>query len=339
MIDTYFKRSPKIIEIAEKSGLSPATVDRVLNGRPGTSEKARNLVAYAIKQLGFSVNSFAPLPFEKLAVISEAGTSFSELLVTEIDKLQADFMECEITLDSVISSQFEPEHFSEIISTRASTCDAIILISRDDIKVNAAVKNAVSLGKSVICLTTDLPNSQRTAYVGIENISSGSTAAWMMGRMLPPDPGNVLILSSANYRSQEEREMGFRRVIRKDFPHLNISERIHISDESEGSYQSVKNYLAKCSPLSGIYNTAGGNRGIALALSESSMKQRPIFIGHELTTHTRSLLNNNAMDIVLSHDLRYELETCLKILREKLSGYPYQDAKTVLHVINKYSHS
>jgi len=45
--------SPTISDVAAKAGVSPSTVSRVLNGRPGISEETRSRVLEAAKELGY----------------------------------------------------------------------------------------------------------------------------------------------------------------------------------------------------------------------------------------------------------------------------------------------
>ncbi|RLG20399.1 LacI family transcriptional regulator, partial [Candidatus Micrarchaeota archaeon] len=45
--------SPTISDVAARAGVSPSTVSRVLNGRPGISEGTRLKVLQAAKELGY----------------------------------------------------------------------------------------------------------------------------------------------------------------------------------------------------------------------------------------------------------------------------------------------
>src|SRR5208283_2052618 len=58
------KRSARFIEIAVEAGVSPSTVDRVLNERGSASEKARRRVIAAAQKLG--VPRILPSPAHEL---------------------------------------------------------------------------------------------------------------------------------------------------------------------------------------------------------------------------------------------------------------------------------
>ncbi len=46
-------RKPRLLDIAEVSGVSTATVSRVLNAKPGVSEEVRTSVIAALDMLGY----------------------------------------------------------------------------------------------------------------------------------------------------------------------------------------------------------------------------------------------------------------------------------------------
>ena len=78
-------------------------------------------------------------------------------------------------------------------------------------------------GKSVVTIVSDISNSSRIAYVGLDNRAVGRTAAYLLGRFAGPARGSVaLIAASRTYRAHEEREMGFLSLIAESFPDLKV---------------------------------------------------------------------------------------------------------------------
>lgn len=339
MPDKNSWKGPTIAEIAKEAGISMATVDRVLNGRAGVRDVTRKKVKLAIQRLGGNWDESGVAGQQRrIAFICESGTSFISLVEQEARRYIAAHPEIAFSFDSVANVQVNTERFSQLIARRAAESEAVLLVCRDDVKINRAVREAIDNGVHVICLTSDLPNSRRTAYVGLDQISTGSTAGWLMGRMLPKKPGNILLIFSSTYRTQEEREVGFRRALRMEFPHLTVVERVNTNDESESSYQSVKKFLADNPPMAGIYNMAGGNRGVARALTEKGLANEVMFIGHELSDYTRSLLETGEMDIVLGHDIQREIELGIEVIDRLRTGESIHSINTPLLIYTKYAH-
>ncbi|MFT4271928.1 MAG: LacI family DNA-binding transcriptional regulator [Pantoea sp.] len=333
-------KSPSIKQIAQEAAVSPATVDRVLNGREGVREVTRKKVADAMQRLGLNADTGNPSANRtRIAIICESGSSFLHQVEQQVRAAINDYPQLHFSLDSVPNVQFNAERFSQLITRRAATSSGIILVCRDEVKINRAVKAAIDDGVPVICLTSDLPNSRRSAYVGIDQVAAGATAGWFMGRMLPAQQsGNILLICSSTYRTQEEREIGFRRVLREAFPWLNIRDRVNINDEAETAYLSVKKWLERGNPLAGIYNTAGGNEGVARALTDFGVQDQVIFIGHELSEASRLLLENGTLDLVLGHDIRREIDLCLALLQQPGSGQSFSDSKIPLLTWHRYSY-
>ncbi|MFY1663504.1 substrate-binding domain-containing protein [Pseudomonas sp. Pseu.R1] len=130
----------------------------------------------------------------------------------------------------------------------------------------------------------------------------------------------ILLVTSVPFRCQQEREMGFRRVLRSDFPHLKIDERVMSDDRPETTAEHLMHYFSKHDCPAAIYNVAGASRGVAQALSRVTAERRPIFVGHELTVHTRAMLESGVMDYVISHDFVGETAAAVRWIRETLEG-------------------
>ena len=74
---------------------------------------------------------------------------------------------------------------------------------------------------------------------------------------------------------------------RRRVPEAPIVELREVRDDLERGYDEAKGLLAAHPGLRGIYNIGAGNRGIARALEEAGRGGEVVFIGHEITEHTR----------------------------------------------------
>lgn len=309
-------------QIADKAGVSTATVDRIINGRASPQSRARAKVFAAIESLnGGQKEDTNKVKITKIAFILEAGPTFISLVEQAIEAFIAtQHQGVEYVLDSITTDRLTHDTIADLIKQRADESDGIILMAADDPTINRAVNQAIECGTPIICLTSDLPKSNRTAYVGSNQLDVGATAGYLMGKMLPKIPGRILFVASAPYDCQLQREQGFRQVLRKAFPHLKIEESINSLDDSEHSYESMVAFLKENRHLDAVYNAAGGNRGIAKALKEFKLTKKVIFIGHEVSSHTKELLDAGEMDIVLSHEFYREVETAVELIQQHCIG-------------------
>ena len=91
-------------------------------------------------------------------------------------------------------------------------------------------------------------------------------------------------------------------------------------DDFERSYPEAKSLLDAHPDLAGIYDIGAGNRGIARALEESGRAGEVVFIGHELTEHTRRFLLSGVMDAVIDQSPRLEARKATHALAEAARG-------------------
>lgn len=329
-------RSPTIAEIAKVAGVGTATVDRVLNGRDNVREATRAEVMGALSSLNRGTPATTGLAGSTVVFLTDSGTSFNASLEQAVVRYGARNPAVQVRFESVQTAKFDASHFARTIEKAAEEASGLVVVIREDLAINRALR-AVSRRMPVVCLTTDLPASGRTAYVGNDQSSAGAIAAYLMGRLVGERAGKVLIVFSAPYRVQEEREVGFRRVLRSDFTHLEVDDRLNSNDDADFTFRTVMQYLdAHGAPL-GIYNVAGGNLGIGRALEASGLIGQTVFIGHELNTNSRMLLETGLMDIVIGHDVDHEVMLAVKAIEAALDGASLPIGSTEIKVHTKFN--
>jgi LacI family transcriptional regulator len=305
-------RSPKIGDIAREARVGTATVDRVLNGRSSVREATKQKVLAAILRLKKGTAAATKQAAKKLAFIVESGTSYNQTLEAAVTQYAQRHGDVSCSFTAIASSQVDPIKFANLIERTAEQTDGLIIVAREHLMITRAVRNVVARKVPVVCLTTDLPASGRQAYIGSDQASAGSAAAYLMGQ--------ILLVYSASYRAQEERELGFRRVLRSDFAQLKIDDRVNSSDNSEHAYRNVMAYIESHGTPIGIYNTVGGNIGIGKALNELGLVGKVIFIGHELNPNSRQLLEGGIMNFAIGHDVLSEVETAANYVLDLLDN-------------------
>lgn len=310
-------KGPTIQQIAELAGVGSASVDRVLNNRPGVKEKTRQRVMSAYEKLTAEDGSDAVL---NILLFCESGETFNGAMAQAVMAVNRATPGVHVTPHFVSTSELNPAQFARQMETEGAQSAGVIIVAREHPAINRAVRKLTGQGVPTVCLTTDLPSSRRAAYVGNDQYAAGSVAALLIGQILPQKPCNILLIMSEPFRAQQEREMGFRRVLRAEFPHLRIDERVIADDRPETVRKQLLAHFAAGDVPDAVYNMAGANRGVAMALSEAAPSNRTIFVGHELTPHSRALLESGVMNYVISHDFTAELTDAVTWIAQSAEG-------------------
>jgi LacI family transcriptional regulator len=146
-------------------------------------------------------------------------------------------------------------------------------------------------------------------------------AAYLLGRHLGhrTDATVAVVVGNVSYRCHEDREIGFRSLLRQKFPNIELLEIVG-NDSSEIAHDATLKLFATNPNLAGLYNVAGGNRGLAQALSDMKLTYSPIYITHELNQVTEPLLRTERIDYLITQDLDELLLRTKRLLQGACDG-------------------
>ena len=326
-----------IVDIAHAARVSTATVDRVLNERPGVRSLTRVRVIAAARAIGYLPDADpAPMPRPvRLDFILQSGpNTFMDLLAAHLTGLgAARAAGADLRVHRV--DGFNPEALANSLHELRGISGGIGIIALDHPIVREAIRETAAAGTPVLTMVSDIAQAPRIAYVGIDNRNAGRLAGHLLGRFVPGSAGEVaLFAGSLSYRGHEEREMGFRHILADEFPNLHTVELREVRDDLERSYREARDLLAARPGLRGIYNIGAGNRGIARALDEAGRSGQVVFVGHELTEHTRRFLLAGTMDAVIDQNPRVEAHEAIDRLLRAARGEPDPDPAPIrIHAI------
>jgi LacI family transcriptional regulator len=320
---------PKVDEIARLAGVSKATVDRVLNNRPGVQEHTRAHVNAIAASLGDAPAAASSPDKIGLDFILPGGSNaFIADLARQIER-QA---EARGDVDLVIHrlNGIEPEEIAAKLAELRAVCRGVGLIGLDSPSVREAVRQRIAAGVSVLTLVSDISHVGRVSYVGIDNRAAGRLAGYLIGRFMPGSAGKVALMAGAlAYRGHEEREMGFRLVLDESFPLLDIIAVREVRENADRAYSEVRALLADQPDLLAIYCIGAGHEGIARALTEAGREKSIIFIGHDLTDDTRQYLLNRTMDAVIDQNAHVEAREAIDRLVRAIRNEPTISSATI----------
>jgi LacI family transcriptional regulator len=210
------------------------------------------------------------------------------------------------------------EEVVEAIKGWTGELDGLAIVCKNIPPIIDELKRLWQGGKRVMALVSDLELSARSAYLGIDNRAAGNVAAYLMGRHLEGRSGAqvAVVVGSFSYRCHEDREIGFRSIMRQQFKSVEVLEVIKGEDSDEATYDAARKLLQAEPNIVGVYNVHGGNRGLAQALAELKHAYRPVYITHELNRVTEPLLRTQQIDYLIVQDLDEMVRRATQFMRE-----------------------
>ena len=328
----------KVREIAQQCGLSEATVDRVLNARPGVRENTRAEVMQAIKDLDkqraqLRLNGRRYL----IDVVMQTPTRFSDAFREAVEAELPSFA------PAMLRARFHLWESGETSATVDQLANlrgshGVILKAPDEPEVAAAVDRLVDSGTPVVTYTTDVPASLRCGYVGIDNHAAGVTAAYLLRQWLQPDavsPAVLITLSRDVFRGEGEREVGFRAGLRgSGLAVVDVTDSDGIDATNE---RLVLDALHQHPGIEAVYSVGGGNTATVAAFEKLGRDCR-VFIAHDLDADNRRLLREGRISVVLHNDLRADARLALRMLLQEQGALPAEPVRSVpVQVVTPYN--
>lgn len=310
------KRRATVHDVAREAGVSLATVDRVLNGRPGVRVETAEKVAEAIRALDFRRDLSASLLARSrdlgvTFLIPDGRNEFMFALGGAIQRRAAASKGERVSITTRLVHAFDPTALATALGELdPKTCDCAVVVATENEKVRRAIDGATRRGISVVTLVSDLPDSARRAFVGIDNHAAGRTAASLMGRFARPGAIGI-IAGSLSLADHHQRREGFETVLGAEFPGHHIVGPIEGFDDDARTEAAALELLQH--PLTGIYNLGAGNAGLIRALEKTGQAGKIRVVAHELTPATRAGLTAGAIDVVIDQNPDGEIAAALGI--------------------------
>lgn len=314
------KKTPRFEEIAEAAGVSPSTVDRVLNERGSVSPATRASVIAAARKLG--VPRLLPDARHGLlrldVLLPDNNTPFFQRLRQALQNA-SQLLDKRIVVRRLILPEHDVEAMCRAIAHPPYRRHGLIATVPDNERVREALHKVIAEGVPVATMVSALADMPKLHYVGIDNYRAGRTAGYFLGRLVRR-PGRVLLLSARlDYRSHIDRSRGCQEAIAELYPALQCNpQAIATHDDPDQCYLAVARALKAGDDLVGIYNSGAGSPGIEAALRKFDMAGKVAWVGHEPSDEHRQYIQSGIMDLVIDQDpdnqaisaLQYLLHAC-----------------------------
>jgi LacI family transcriptional regulator len=297
-----------IPDIAHKAGVSTATVDRALNGRPGVSAANRQRVLGAARELGYLPSEgMFPLPSRPANLeflIPMGQNAFMRDIARAITEFAAT-LPLVASCNVVMIDGIGPDALIPALDGLSLATNGVGLITTDHPRTRDAIRRLHESGIHVVTIASDVLSAPRAAYVGVENRIAGRTAGQIMGLLCRRPAGDIgLFVGSRAFHGHQERELGFRAVLAEDFPGLRLLPVVETAEDSRRSRKGMEALLRDHPDLAGVYCVGAGRKGIVDALRATDPARRPFVIVHDLTDSARGWLLDGLVDVVIDQNAR-----------------------------------
>jgi LacI family transcriptional regulator len=330
---------PTVNDIARVAGVSLATVDRVLNSRPGVREVTIERVNDAIRELGYvrdtaAANLARGRTYDFLFVLPASDNEFIASLETQINEFSKSLAADRTSLNILKVEAFDPKAMAKIINdVDPGLVDGIVIFGPETPSVRDAIDQIRKRGVLVVALVSDLPSSARDAFVGIDNIAAGRTAGQLMGRFVQGYRGKILVITGSMLaRDHLERRLGFDQVMTQEFPDFEVLASVEGRDDPELIEKLIPVAFEAHPDINGIYSSAAGNAGLIRYLRKMNFDQEIVVVGHELTPLSREALEQGIFDAIISQDTGHLVRSAVRILRARSDNSPINTAQEQIRI-------
>lgn len=296
---------PTIKDIAREAGVSPATVDRVLNGREKVREETMRKVAEAAHRIGYHARALidqrldASIPEMTFGFVLHKGRQeFYKNFAAHIEKAVAARTDVRGKAIIRFAASQSPEDFISGIRAIAGKIDALGSSAVNHQSITQEVKALKERGIPTFALLNDFAQGVRENYLGLNNMQVGRLAAWMLTTAVH-QPGKLAVFVGGNrWHGHELRETGFRSFVRENAPGFRVLDTLVNLETRQLTYEATLDLLRRHPDLKGIYVAGGGMEGAISALREERNPGKVALVVNELIEDSRAALADGYVTMI-----------------------------------------
>jgi LacI family transcriptional regulator len=310
-------------------------VDRALNNRGDVNPEVADRIRRVADELGY-----APHRAAKALRLNHSPQSIAVLLPrTSSDffaEIQAGVLEGEREfVDMGIHTEilwFDPQDEDGFARTVTQVCGAgyagLVLTGPQTEAAAAAVRDAVTRGLPVVTTNSDLPDTNRLAFVGQDLVKSGEVAAELVAKLVrrrttgPGDataltPGGriVALTGSMHFQAHRDRIEGFRAGLARWASDLTVEVL-----EGHDQYETSRRVLAGVSGngIAGAYAATGSIRALLEARRTWEQPDGISVVTNDDLPVVREGLASGEIDFTILQDARKQGSEPVRIVAEYL---------------------
>lgn len=304
-------RRPTVADLAAASGVSVATVDRVLNGRLPVREETARKVYEAAERLGHHGANLIRrrLLAEKREyrlgfILQKERHAFYQDFAATIEAEARRVTDRNVRVAIQFAQTAEPAELAGLLAAMGARSQAIAATGVDHHDVTASVGALRGRGVPTFAMLSDFAQGVREAYIGTNNMKVGRTAAWFLTRLARRPGKAVVFVGGHRYHGHALREAGFRAYVREFAPAFEVMDAIVNLETRRLTHEALLAVLQKHDDVAAVYCAGGGMEGAIGALIEADRGEDVACLVNELTPESRQALLERRISGVFQTPLR-----------------------------------
>lgn len=335
-----------LAEIAALAGVSRGTVDRALNDRGRVDPKVAARVRRIAAERGYRPNragrmlARAKNPIRIGVIVQSVETMFMHTVFEEIERASAHFTTtgAEVLVRPLegIDAQQQLDVIDELLEAGVQ---GIALSPAEDERVRARIQE-LSERMPVVTFNSDLPDSGRLCYVGVDNFACGRMSAGLMDLLLAGHGEVLLVAGQENNWSHQQRVDGFQTEAAANFPGLSLLPPQTCGDDQQLAHDIVCRAVQEHPSLRGVYVSVNGQLGACDALRELGLQGKVHLICHDLIPANTENVRRGLIDFLIDQDAALQGARPIELLMDYLLAGEKPETDRILACIdirNRYN--
>ena len=315
---------PTTKDLAKEAGVSLATVDRVLNDRPGVKLRMVTRVNEAIEKIGFvrniqAANLAKNKDYRFEFILPSTGGVFLTELLSRIDESSRSFASEMISAKGKQIDVNDPHAVANYLSSlNSSEVDGVAIMVPESPQVRDAIARVSERGMQVVQFLSGQPKASKIDFVGIDNHAAGATAGNIMGRFLGSRVGKIMVVAETmQSRDAIERRLGFDEIMTEQFNNFEVLPSLETYGNNDRTDRIIKQSFENNPELCGVYIMNTEAEQPIIAIDNAINTEHLVTVAHERTAFTELALKRDKLDALIAQNTGHAVRSAIRIMRAR----------------------
>lgn len=330
--------------IAERSGVSIGTVDRVLHDRPNVKPAVREHVLSVIRELEYRPNKVARALANSERTITVAAvfpswtTFFQDKIEEGLRTAEEELADFNLRLERHVYEQRDHQQCLAILQgLKEKDVTAISLCAENSVSVRELIDSFANAGVPVVTFNSDITPSRRLCFVGQDPLRSGRVAGELIGKYLYDDERILVVLGNYEYSAHKARVDGFCQRMEEIGVSRDRLSIIECYNEYAITLEKVYAILKTDPTIRYIYMANRSVSGCVEALRKLDLAGKVRVVCHDVSEKIRDFMRQGLVDFTIDQDIYAQGYRPIVLLADYCQSYktvPREFVYTTSNIVN-----